>query len=157
MPVHPLLLKQQRNDGPFCMMPTKNTHSGRKTLPQDYLHRLCGQSPSSTTRPGIKRSFVMMAFRNAGRDAIQSLVSAALRQITAKSVMENGSRLSNTYAAVRWRQRFNSRESNVGYLLASHGTHFPDSLQKPLPAHADPHAKKHQMYRDLQHQDFLPR
>ena len=31
------------------MMPTKNSHSGRKTLPQDYMHRLCGQSPSSTT------------------------------------------------------------------------------------------------------------
>ena len=44
-----------------------------------------------------------------------------------------------------------------GILPASHGTHFPDSLQKPLPAHADPHAKTQQMYRDQQHQEFLPR
>ena len=37
---------------------------------------------------------------------------------------------------------------------ASHGIHFPDSLQKPLPAHAAVHAETQQMYRDQQHLEF---
>ena len=44
-----------------------------------------------------------------------------------------------------------------GFPLASHGTYFPNSLQNPLPAHADPHAETQQMYRDQRHQEFLSR
>ena len=48
-PVHPLLLKQQRRDEHIYMMQTE--HSPWKILPQDYLHRLRGQSFSGTTPP----------------------------------------------------------------------------------------------------------
>ena len=37
---------------------------------------------------------------------------------------------------------------------ASHGTDFPNSLQKPLPAHADLHGETQQMYRDQQHPEI---
>ena len=70
---------------------------------------------TTSTRPGMERSFVMMALRNAGQDATQSRVSARFRPFTTNSVMGNGPRLPNTDAAVHWRQRFNSRRSNVGY------------------------------------------
>ena len=69
---------------------------------------------TTSTGPGMQGLFLMMAFRNAGRDAIQSLISALLKWFTANSVIENGSRLPNTDAAVRWRQRFISGRSNVG-------------------------------------------
>ena len=39
------------------MMQTK--HSQWKTLPQDYLHRLCAQSPPSTKLPvAIRREYL---------------------------------------------------------------------------------------------------
>ena len=47
IPVHSLLLKQQRSDEPNCMIPTK--HPQWNILPRGYLHRLCGQSPSGMT------------------------------------------------------------------------------------------------------------
>ena len=40
---------------------------------------------------------------------------------------------------------------------ASQCTHFPDSLQNPLPAHVEPHEETQQMYRNQQHQEFSPR
>ena len=64
---------------------------------------------------GIDKSWVMMALRKAGREPIQSRVSAPFRRFTINSVIENGSRLPKTHEAVRWRQRFISRRSNVGY------------------------------------------
>ena len=112
---------------------------------------------NTSTRPGIDISFVMIALRNARRDAIQSRLTAHFKRLTTNSVMGNGSRLPNKDTEIRWRQRFNSRKSNVGTPRASQGTHFPDSLQKLLPAHADDHAKTQQMYRDQQHQEFSPR
>ena len=39
---------------------------------------------------------------------------------------------------------------------AWHGTHFPDSLQKPLPKQADLHAQTQQMHLDQQHPEFSP-
>ena len=44
-----------------------------------------------------------------------------------------------------------------GTLRASPGTHFPDSLQKPLLAHVDSHAETHRSYWDQQYQQSLPR
>ena len=70
---------------------------------------------TTSTRPGMDSSLVMMALRKAGREAIQSRVSAPFRRFTINSVSENGSRLPKTHEAVRWRQRFISRRSNVGY------------------------------------------
>ena len=40
---------------------------------------------------------------------------------------------------------------------ASHGTHFPDSLQKPLPAHVHLHAETQKWYRHQQRPDFWPK
>ena len=70
------------------------------------------------TSSGIDKLFVMMALRKAGREAIQSRVSAPFRRFTTNSVSENGSRLPKTNEAVRWRQRFNNRKSNMGYSMS---------------------------------------
>ena len=167
IPVHPLLPKQQRSDEHVYMMQAK--HPQWKTLPQDYLHHLSGQSLSgmtqltaipptifatTPTRPGMERSFVMMTFRNAGRDAIQSRVSVLFKRFITNSVIKNGSRLPNTDAAVRWRQRFRARDQTWGTPRAWHRTPFPDSLQKLLPEHADLHADTQQMHLDQQHLEF---
>ena len=37
-----------------------------------------------------------------------------------------------------------------------HGTHFRDSLQKPLPEHVDLHAETQQMHRDHHRPQFWP-
>ena len=91
-----------------------------------------GQTPTifatTSTRPGMERSFVMMAFRNAGWDAIQSRVSALFKRLTTNSIIENGSRLPNTDAAVHWRQRFISRRSNLGYSTSFARYPFPTKL-----------------------------
>ena len=42
VPVHPLLLKNNKSEGYTSTMQAK--YSQEKTLPQDYLLRLCGQS-----------------------------------------------------------------------------------------------------------------
>ena len=119
---------------------------------------------NTSTRPGMERSFVMMAFRNAGRDGIQSQVSAPFKRFITNSVIENGSRLPNTDAAVRWRQRFSSRRQRLsslsiqtwGTTRAWHSTHFIDNLQTPLPEHVDLHAETRQMHLDQQHPELWP-
>ena len=68
-----------------------------------------------THRLGMEKPIVMMAFRKAGRHANQSRVSAPFKRFTTSSVLHIGSTLPNTDAAVRWRPRFSSRKSNVGY------------------------------------------
>ena len=70
---------------------------------------------TTSTRPGMDRSTLMIALRKAGQKAIQSRISAPFKRFTTNSVSDNGSRLPKTHEAVRWRQRFNSRRSNVGY------------------------------------------
>ena len=60
----------------------------------------------------------MRTFRSAGQDTIQSRVSAPSKRFATVSVIENGSRLPNTEAAVRLRQRFSSQRSNVGYSMS---------------------------------------
>ena len=69
---------------------------------------------TTSTGPVMERSFVMMALRNAGRDAIQSQVSAPFKRFITNSVTENGPKLPNTDAALRWRQRFSNRRSKSG-------------------------------------------
>ena len=39
---------------------------------------------------------------------------------------------------------------------AWHGTHFPVSLRKPLPEHADLNAETQQMHLNQQHPEFWP-
>ena len=127
IPVHPFLLNSKEGMSTFTWC-RQNTQSGRlyhKTISMVFAASLLqydstsGHTPimlaTTSTRPGVERSFVMIALRNAGRDAIQSQVSARFKRCTKSSVIENGSRVSNTDAAVRWRQRFISRRSKVGY------------------------------------------
>ena len=128
VPVHSLLLKNNKK----CWTPfhdARKIHTGKDftTRPAPSSLRpvsfrydtIKGHSPTmfatTSTRPGIERSFVMMALRSAGREAIQSRVSAPFNRFTTTSVRESGSRLPNTDEAVRWRQRFNSRRWNVEY------------------------------------------
>ena len=47
-------------------------------------------------------------------------------------------------------------DRTLGTLRAWHGTHFPDSLQKPLPEHADLHAETQQIHLDQRHQEIWP-
>ena len=49
-----------------------------------------------------------------------------------------------------------ARDQTWGTARAWYGTHFPDSLQKPLPEHADLHAETQQMHLDQQHQQVRP-
>ena len=128
VPVHPLLLKQQRVMDTYTCAMQANTN--RKDLttrlsPSSFrpvslrYDTIKGHTPTmfatTLTNSGIGKSFVMMALRKAGREAIQSRVSAPFRRFTTNSINENGSKLPNTDEAVRWRQRFNNRRSNVGY------------------------------------------
>ena len=107
----------------------QNTRSGRSTtrLSPSYLRPVSfrydttyGRTPTifatTSTRLGIETSFVILAFRKAGRDAIQFRVSAPLKQFITNSVIKNGSRLPNTDVAVRWGQRFMQPEIKHGVL-----------------------------------------
>ena len=88
-----------------------------------------------STGPGTKKSFVMMAFRNAGQDAIQIRVSSnGLLQIPSLRMGPG----SHTHT----QQSAGGNASSAGDQMwdtprAWHGTHFPNSLQKPLAEHAD--------------------
>ena len=62
---------------------------------------------------------------------------APFSRFLTNSVTKIWSRLPNTEAAVLWRQHFNTGDQMWGILQASHGTRFPDSWQKPLPAHVE--------------------
>ena len=127
VPVHPLLLKTTNvmDTRPRCrQIPTGKDLTTRPSpssfrLVSFRYDTIKGHTPTmfatTSTRPGIERSSVMMALRNAGREAIQFRVSAPFKRFTTNSVSENGSRLPKTDEAVRWRQRFNSRRSNEGY------------------------------------------
>ena len=127
--VHALLLNTTKGDGHTV---TKKTNAHKKDLttrlsPSSFRpvslrnDTINGQTPTmfatTSTSPGIDKSWVMMALRKAGRAAIQSLVSAPFRRFTRNSVREKRSRLPKTDEAVRWRQRFKSRRSNVGYSI----------------------------------------
>ena len=108
-------------------MPTRNYLTTRLSLssfrPVSLRYdTIKGHTPTmfatTSTRPGMDSSLVMMALRKAGPQAIQSRDSAPFRRFTRNSVSENGSRLPKTNEAVRWRQRFISRRSNVGYSIS---------------------------------------
>ena len=127
VPVHPLLLKTTKRMGIHWwrrQMPTRKEITTRLS-PSSFrpvslrYDTIKGHTPTifatTSTRPGMDSSLLMMAFHKAGREAIQSRVSAPFRRLTKNSVSENGSRFPKTEEAVRWRQRFNSRRSKVGY------------------------------------------
>ena len=85
---------------------------------------------TTLTRPGIDKALVMMAFRNAGLDAIQSRVSASHKRLTTNSVFENCSGLPNTNAANRRRQGLNNWRPNVGYSTSLAWYALPKYLAK---------------------------
>ena len=130
VPVHPLLLKTKKRMDILWwrrQMPTRKDLTTRLSpssfrpvsLRYDTIKRHTPTMFATTsTRPGMDSSLVMMSLRKAGREAIQSRVSAPFRRFTINSVSENGSRLPKTEEAVRWRQRFNSRRSKVGYSIS---------------------------------------
>ena len=169
VPVHPLLLKTTKGMEtlPRCRQkPTRNDLSTRLS-PLSFRQvslrydTIKGHTPTmfatTLTSSGIDRSFVMMALRKAGREAIQSRVWAPFKRFTINSASENGSRLPKTDEAVRWRQRFNSRRSNVGYSTSFVWYPLPRQLAKALQAHADLHEATAQQYRDRQHLEFCPK
>ena len=61
---------------------------------------------------------------------MQFRVSAPFKRFTTISVIENGSRLPKTDAAFRWRQRFSSRRSIVGYSTSLTRYPLPKKLAK---------------------------
>ena len=109
---------------------------------------------TTLTSSGIDKAWVMMALRKAGREAIPSRNSAPFRRFTINSVSENGSRLPKTNEAVRWRHRFLSRRSNVGFQLVLSGTQFQDSSRMPQLAHEDLCEATPQQHRGQQHPEF---
>ena len=111
---------------------------------------------TTSTRPGMERSFVMTALRNAGREAIQSRDSALFNGFIMNSVMDIGSRLQTRMQQFAGGNASIAADQMWGTQRASHGTHFPDSLKQPLPEHEDPPAETQKMYRDRQHQEFWP-
>ena len=72
---------------------------------------------TTSTSSGIARLLVKIAFFSAGREAIQSRLSAPFNLFTMNSVMEYGSRVPKTLDAVFWRQRLKRRKSNSGYSI----------------------------------------
>ena len=72
---------------------------------------------TTSTSSGIARLLVKMAFFSAGREAIQSRLSAPFNLFTLNSVMEYGSRVPKTLDAFFWRQRLKRRKSNNGYSI----------------------------------------
>ena len=128
VPVHSLLLKTTKGVDTYTCAIQANTNrkdlttrlSASSFRPVSLRYdTINGHTPTmfatTSTSSGIDRSWVMMALRKAGREAIQSRVSAPFRRFTINSVSENWSRLPKTTKAVRWRQRFISCRSNVGY------------------------------------------
>ena len=125
---------------PFSVTPENQCawvrNSGSKHQKEDHTTRLSpssfrpvslrnatieGHTPTilatTSMSSGIARLLVKMAFFSAGREAIQSRLSAPFNLFTINSVMEYGSRVPKTLDAVFWRQRLKRRNSNNGYSI----------------------------------------
>ena len=114
VPVHPLLLKITKGVDTYTCAIQANTSGKNLTTrlsPSSFrpvslrYDTIKGHTPTmfatTLTSSGFDKSWVMMALRKAGREAIQSRVSAPFRRFTMNSVSENGSRLPKTTEAVR--------------------------------------------------------
>ena len=143
-----------------------------KTLPQDHLLRLCGQSLLGVTqlrairqqclpppRLGLALTDRLWWWPCAMLDEKPSSpeflpLSSDSQQIQSVRTGQGSQRQTkqfdggnaSTAADRRW-----------GIQRALPGTHFPNSLQKPLLAHADLHATTPQQYRDQQRLEFCPK
>ena len=92
---------------------------------------------TTSTRPGMDSSLVMMALRKAGREAIQSRVFAPFRRFTINSVSENGSRLPKTEEQCAEGNASIAADRKSGIQLVLSGTHFQDNSRMPRLAHED--------------------
>ena len=79
---------------------------------------------TKSTRPGMDRSFVLMAFGKTGRDAIQSWVSVPFKRSTTNSFIEKVSRLANREWQSAGGNAASSRDQMWGTPRAWHGTYF---------------------------------
>ena len=170
VPVHPLLLKTTKGDWHTSMMQAK--YPQEKTLPQDYLLRLWGQFLWVTTQSGAipqqclpprwlvlaltdrlwwwlcatldeKPSSLEFLLLSTGSQQIQSVRTGQGSQRQKKLCAEgNASTAADRVWGTQW---------------ALPNTHFPDSLQKPLQAHADFPEATPQQYRDQQYLEICPK
>ena len=69
---------------------------------------------TTSTRLGLTKSLVRMAFFRVAREDIQSRVSAPFSRLTMKSVLASPSKLSKTLEAVRCKHHLNRRRSKNG-------------------------------------------
>ena len=128
-------------------------HPQRKTLPQDYLHRLCGQTPSSTTPPVALPQQCLPPHQQgqAWRDRWWWWLWAM--QDETPSSPESLHPSDDWPRTLSWRmglgsqtrmQQFAGGNDSIagdqmgGIPRVSHRIYFPDSLQKPLPTQMAP-------------------
>ena len=113
IPIYPLLLKHQKNNVHGHKTVAANIKKGDHTTrlsPSSFRPvslrnaTIKGHTPTilaaTSTSSGIARLLVKMAFFSAGREAIQSRLSAPFNRFTMNSVMEYGSRVPKTLDAV---------------------------------------------------------
>ena len=143
-----------------------------KNLPQDFLHRFCDQSPPGITQPvaipqqcslphrlGLAWKDRSWWWPGAMQDGMPSSPESLLPSDDSPQTL---SRRTGP-GTQTLRQQFAGDNASIagdqmwGSPRALRDTHFPSSLQKPLPPHADPHAETQQMYQDQQHPDFWPK
>ena len=122
---------------------------------------ISGHTPTrfatTSTRPGVERWFVMVALPKSGQDAIQSRVLHPSDDLPRTLSWKIGPDSQTRMQSFAGGNVSRTGDQIWGTLRASPGTHFPDSLQKPLLAHVDPHAETQRTCRDQQHQQPLPR
>ena len=143
-----------------------------KTLPQDYILRLCGQSLLGMTQSRAipQQCLPQSRLGLALTDRLWWWPCATLDEKSSSPDFLPLSSRSQQIQSVRTgqgsqRQTKQFTGGNVstaadrmwGIQRALPGTHFPDSLQKPLLAHADLHATTPQQFRDQQHLEFCPK
>ena len=140
-----------------------------KTLPQDYLLCLCGQSllgmPQSRAIPqqclppprlGLALTDRLWWWHCAMLDEKPSSheflpLSSGSQKIQSVRTGQGSQRQTKQFAGCN---ASTAADRLWGIQRALPATHFPDSLQKPLLTHADLHATTPQQYRDQQHLEF---
>ena len=172
VPVHTLLLNTTKGDR-HTSTSQANTHKERpyhKTisfvLAASFFEydTIKGHTPTmfatTSTRPCMDRSFVMIALCKAGKvdekpSNLEFLLLLAGSQQTQSGRTGQGSQRPTKQCAED--NASTAADRMWGIQWASPDTHFPDNLQKPLQAHADPHEATPQQYRNQQHLKFCPK
>ena len=143
-----------------------------KTLPQDYLLRLCGQSLLGMTQsraipqqwlPPPRLGLTLRdrlwwwpcttLEKKPSSSDFQPL-SSGLQQIQSVRTGQGSQRRAKHFAGGK---AWTAADRMWGIQRALPDTHFPDSLQKPPLAHADLHETTPQKYRDQQYLEFCPK